>query len=88
VNLDETKADRDRITENVGSSSAPVLLLLAVRLVSARDLNLLSPVRGELRDVVGRLPPVLGEFRDDLERIIPSLFQSSADREKSSPVLK
>jgi hypothetical protein len=65
-----------------------VLLLLDLRLVSADDVNLLSPVRGELRNVLGRPPSVLGKFGDDLEPIGPVLFQSSADREKSSPVLK
>ena len=83
--LDERKADRDRFTETVGSSSGPVLLLLDVRLASADDLDLLSAVRSELRNLLGRFPPVLGEFRH-LEPIVPFLFQSSADREKSSPL--
>jgi hypothetical protein len=44
----ERKADGDRITESVGSSSGLVLLLVDVRLASAHDLDPLSPVRGEL----------------------------------------
>jgi hypothetical protein len=44
----ERKADGGRITESVCSSSGLVLLLLDVRLVSADDLDQLSPVRGEL----------------------------------------
>ncbi len=84
--LDERKADRDRFTETVGSSSGPLLLLLDVRLVSSDDRNPLSPVRGELRNLLGRPRPDGGKLRDDLKRIVPSLFQSSADGDKSSPV--
>jgi hypothetical protein len=63
-------------------------LLPDVRLVSADDLDILSAVRGELRDLLEKPPPVRGEFRDDLEPIVPFLFQSSAYRGKSSPFLK
>jgi len=69
--------------ETVGSLSGPLLLLLADRLASTDDVNLLSPVLDRLRDAPPQSSPVRSEPRDDLEESSDRLRELRDDREDS-----
>jgi hypothetical protein len=74
--LDERKDDLDPIKETVGSSFGRLLPLLDVRLASADDLNLFSPVLEGLRDGLSQPSPVLDELREDVEESSDHLKES------------
>jgi len=65
------RADVDQAKGTVGSSVGPLLPLLAVRLASADDLNMLSPVLAGLREALPECSPALDGLREDLEDSSP-----------------
>ncbi len=63
--------DLDQAKGKVGSSVGPLLPLLDVRLASADDLNVFSPVLEDLRDAPRDSSPGLEGLREDLEDSSP-----------------
>ncbi len=66
-----TRDDLDQAKGTLGSSVGPLLLLLAVCLVSADDLNVFSPALEGLRDAPRDPSAGLEGLREDLEDSSP-----------------